>query len=221
MKVIGLRHHEAIPLGPVRTLLSRNLLQLVNFNHRLTYTVFKPIVWTAAKPVTVHIDPDDLRPGYRYVIAANHQSMLDPFIVCASLPRAVWQRLRPYRYFAHNGLFRNILLRNFLLSLGSFPARPHHRYASGLDAAVSFLGHHQTVVIFPEGKRTPHKIAGKPGVSALASLRDVGVIPAHISWQRGRFGRRTFRLVIGRPLHDIGLTSDELLDHIYALPNNR
>jgi 1-acyl-sn-glycerol-3-phosphate acyltransferase len=144
--------------------------------------------------------------------------MLDPFVMCIALPKPVWQQLRPYRYFAHNGLFENSLLRHLLLAAGGFPSRRHPRHVSGLDAATSFLANEQTVMIFPEGRRTQQKGSARSGVSVLSSLPKVGVIPVRIEWRKGRFGRRSFQLVVGRPIHESGLSADAVMDHIYALP---
>ena len=167
--------------------------------------------------VIIQIQPGDLKPGFRYVIAANHQSMFDPFVICACLPYRVWSRLRPFRFMAYNGLFETQPMRSFLLMMGSFPASAHTQYASGLDASMSFLAQGQTVVIFPQGRRILDKGRARSGVKVLADLPKVAIIPARIEWQRHGRWQRSFRLVVGRPVLEQNSSAQQILDRIYRL----
>ncbi|HSX01612.1 MAG TPA: lysophospholipid acyltransferase family protein [Candidatus Saccharimonas sp.] len=167
--------------------------------------------------ITTLLQPGDLKPGVSYVIAANHESIIDPFVICSVLSPALWRRLRSFRFFAYNGLFRPYWLRMALLALGCFPAREHQRYVYGLDAAASFIARGQTVVIFPQGKRTLGRGRAHRGVEVLARMANVRVIPAHIEWQKLGKWRRGFRLTIGQPLDGRARSADQLLDAIYGL----
>lgn len=168
--------------------------------------------------ILIQLEPGDLRPGSCYVIASNHQSMFDPFIICSALPLPLWLRLRSFRFFAHNGLFESLLTRYTMLALGSFPASSHSRYAYGIEAAVTFLSHGQTVVIFPQGRRMDERGRARSGVKVLADLPNVAVIPARVEWQRHGRWRRSFRLTIGKPIKERGLSAEQILNRIYELP---
>ena len=157
-------------------------------------------------------------PTQHYTIVANHQSMLDPFMICGSLSLPVYLKLMPYRFFVHNGFIDNPWLRPFLILLGGFPAREHERYWHGIAAAERYLAGGQTSVIFPEGKRTPARIPAKPGAGVLAQIPSNYLIPAHIHWHKGRYPwQLKFRLAIGDPINASDLSSDEIMDKIYSL----
>lgn len=205
-------------LVPTSSPLSISPGRVMRSAQRLTYWIVRSGLRLVPHNVTVEFEPGDLKPGFRYVLAANHQSMADPFIICSMLPYPIWSRLRTFRFFAHNGLFEPPFLRHALLLLGSFPASNHRRYASGIYAAVNFLSHGQTVVIFPQGRRMAEKGKARSGVKVLAGLPNVAVIPARIEWQRQGRWRRSFRLVVGRPMYEARLSAQQILNRIYQLP---
>ena len=80
----------------------------------------------------------------RLVVAANHDSMLDPFILAAAIPR-------PIRYLGKSELWKIPGLRWWL---GTLEAIPVHRGGSDLAAiaaAIEALEADEVVGIFPEG----------------------------------------------------------------------
>ncbi len=205
---------------PANSLLSSSLLRCIRLCQLITYGMARLLLRLIPNRITIKIKPGDLKPGFCYVIAANHQSMLDPFVICSCLPYPVWSLLRSFRFMAYNALFKKQPLRSILLSLGSFPASAHTQYASGLNAAMSFLAQGQTVVIFPQGERRPLKGRARTGVRVLADLPKVVVIPARIEWQRQGRWRRSFTLVVGRPALEQNSTAQQILDRIYRLPGH-
>lgn len=174
------------------------------------------LVKRRCRQLNVRLTVDDLAPGRSYVIAANHQSRLDPFMITAALPLPLWNRLIPFRFFAHNGLFWPPL-RQILLGLGCFPARSHSRYPSGLEFAAGAMKLGETVFIFPEGTRSrPGQRPARRGVAALAEMPGVMIIPAHVNWYRGGW-RRRFDLTIGSPFSAAGLSAEAIMERIYSL----
>ena len=80
----------------------------------------------------------------RLVVAGNHDSMLDPFILAAAIPR-------PIRYLGKSELWKVPGLRWWL---GTLEAIPVHRGGSDLAAiaaAIEALEADEVVGIFPEG----------------------------------------------------------------------
>jgi 1-acyl-sn-glycerol-3-phosphate acyltransferase len=195
---------------------SRFYLAWVRWNAQLAYLsarVFGRVIYRAT--IVVRLKPGDLKPGYRYVIAANHQSRVDPFLICGALPSSAWRRLQPLRFFAYNGLMRYWPLRWALLGLGCFPTKPLGRLPYGLAAAQGFLAAGQSIFIFPEGKRSlPGEERVHHGVEVLATDPNVRVIPVHLQWQKG--WRRSYQLTVGRPLPP-SPTAEEVYDAIYRL----
>ncbi len=165
----------------------------------------------------VYLTVADLKGMGPYIIASNHQSMLDAFIISSTLPPAIFFRLGPFRYFAHNGLF-DLILTPFLLVMGCFPASRNRRYAYGLEAAQSFLSQGQTLMIFPEGRRTPVSIRPRTGIKVLSEKTAAVIIPARIQWHFHRWGLRSYQLTIGRPLTAQNLSARQIMNRIYKLP---
>ncbi|MBW4061068.1 1-acyl-sn-glycerol-3-phosphate acyltransferase [Candidatus Saccharibacteria bacterium] len=197
-------------------LTSSRYLGFIRFNQHFWYW---PSRWVEALVMRgarrIELLPSDLDKNYHYVIAANHQSAADPFVICGALPMSLWPNLGVFRYMANASLFTRLWLRWPLLSFGSFPARKEQTLPYGIEAARAYLGRGQTVVMFPEGRRTlPRQSPARVGVAVLGVNPMVRIIPARIQWTSGL--RRGFQVTIGRPMRPQP-TADAVLAAIYDL----
>lgn len=164
----------------------------------------------------IRIQPADLESSKKYVIAATHDNMFDPFIITGFFPPRVFIKLLPFRYFAHNGIM-NGALGVAARAFGSFPASQNEKYDYGLKAAMSFMEKEQTVQIFPEGKRNKGRVLpARHGVSLLASLENVEVILVKITWIRTGIIPRC-KLIIDKPTDCSKLNAEEILGKIRDL----
>ena len=134
------------------------------------------------------------------LLAANHRSFLDPFVLGTMLKRPVY-------YVAKRELFANRLQSWFLNALGAFPVDRGAGDQEMLTTAKAILERGDVVLIFPEGTRVRPGGLGTPkrGIGRLALETGAPVVPlAVIGTERVRRGWRIrpHRVTIraGRPL---------------------
>jgi glycerol-3-phosphate dehydrogenase (NAD(P)+) len=134
------------------------------------------------------------------IVAANHRSFLDPFVI-GTLAR------RPLHYMAKEELFRHPLVAWWLSALGAFPVRRGSADAEAMATAQAILARGGVVLVFPEGTRVRPGPLGTPrrGVGHLALETGAPVVPvAIIGTEAVRDGWRLrphkVRVRAGRPI---------------------
>jgi glycerol-3-phosphate dehydrogenase (NAD(P)+) len=111
------------------------------------------------------------------IVAANHRSFLDPFVVGACLP---WRR--PMNYMAKVELFERRWQGWLLSRLGAFPVRRGESDEDSMLTARMIAERGGAVCVFPEGTRIRRGTLANPkrGVGRLALQTGAVVIPTAV-----------------------------------------
>ncbi len=154
---------------------------------------------------------ENLPDGGQFIIAPNHVSYLDAFVVAAALPQDVLRRT----YWAGwtGAAFGNPLTRLVSRLAQVIPVDPERAGLSSLAFGAAVLARGQNLVWFAEGERSRsgRLQTFKPGVGMLLDHYPVPVVPVFIrgtyeAMPRGRFLRRleNVTLTFGEPFDPRG-----------------
>ena len=136
------------------------------------------------------------------IVAANHRSFLDPFVIGGTLP---WRR--PMNYVAKVELFESRWQAWLLSRLGAFPIRRDESDEESMETARLVVERGGTVCIFPEGTRIRRGTLANPkrGVGRMALETGAPVIPTAVFGseqvrRRWRIRPRKVKVRLGPPM---------------------
>jgi 1-acyl-sn-glycerol-3-phosphate acyltransferase len=142
------------------------------------------------------------RVGGPLIVAANHRSFLDPFVIAVCLP---WRR--PLHFVAKVELFEPRWQGWLLNRLGAYPVRRGQSDEQTLITSREVLDRGGAVAIFPEGTRIRSGSLARPkrGFGRLALETGAAVLPVAVHGsehvRRGwRIRPRKVKVRAGRPL---------------------
>ncbi|MSU24467.1 MAG: 1-acyl-sn-glycerol-3-phosphate acyltransferase [Opitutus sp.] len=111
-----------------------------------------------------------------FIVAANHASHLDPFILGQHVPRQI-------AFFARKTLWKPGLPAWWLNAVGVIPVdRDGGSDVAGIKRVLQALAQQKIIFLFPEGTRSPdgQLQRPKPGVGLFACRTQVPVVPARL-----------------------------------------
>lgn len=136
------------------------------------------------------------------ILAANHESYLDPPLVGVPLKR-------PVAFMAKSELFENKYFGFLIRNLHAFPIRQGKGDRAALVETVKRLQEGHLLNMYPEGSRSPDGNLAplQMGIGLLIRKAEVPVIPvaivgSHEAWPKGRkiFRPGHLRVIFGPPL---------------------
>lgn len=146
------------------------------------------IAWSSIWRIVVK-GRENLQPGKHYIIVANHQSLLDILAVCAALPLN-------FKFLAKRELFQ-IPFMGWAMAAAGYIQVDRGSHKSGRDAMhriTRVLGQRLSVLLFPEGTRSPDgKIhAFKMGAFKLARDNKVEILPVVVDGTGQALPKKSF-----------------------------
>ena len=183
---------------------------LAAFRERSLHKGVNPIVYWVLRAMLVpfflvyfrmqRIGREHLPRSGPLLLASNHRSFLDPFVI-GTLVR------RPVYYMAKRELFEKRGQAWILNALGAFPVDRGAGDGDAMATAREILERGDCVVVFPEGTRTrpgplgdPRRGVGRLALETGAPVAPVSVIGTEDVRNGWRIRPRKVRLRVGRPL---------------------
>ena len=134
------------------------------------------------------------------IVAANHRSFLDPFVIGTLLP---WRR--PMHYVAKVELFENRWQGWILNRLGAYPVRRGQSDTETVATSAAILERGGALCIFPEGTRirsgslaSPHRGVGRLALESGAAVMPIAVVGSEHVRRGWRIRPRKVRLRAGK-----------------------
>ena len=148
-----------------------------------------------------------------YILSPNHQSYLDPFLLCPNLPFRIFKDVF---FVGAVEYFETTFTRWFARTANLLPVDPDSNLVPAMQAAAFGLAHGKVLVLFPEGERSIDGTVKKfkKGAPILAQHLRVPIVPVaikgvHELWPRGKsfnwrllrpWSRHRVSIVIGEPM---------------------
>lgn len=135
----------------------------------------------------------------RLLLAANHQSYLDPPLMGGIVPREI-------HFMAKRELFNKPLLGGLIRYCNALPVSRSGQDLEALRTAEKLLQKEQAILLFPEGTRskTGQFLHPSGGIGLLAKQTEAPVLPVYIRGTRGAWKRllrrQPIQVYFGLPL---------------------
>lgn len=182
---------------------------------------FKLLSWIFF-PLTVYGREYLPKRGEGFILASNHISNLDPFIVGI----CDWRRIN---YMAKDSLFANKFASFFFHSVNAFPVKRNTADFFAVRESLRRLKLGKPLLMFPEGTRKIQEKQNNPGVGLIVVKSGVPVVPVQIVGsdkvlppKARMFKRHPVKVYIGRPMQfkpEEGYQeiSDRIMERVFSL----
>ena len=156
-----------------------------------------------------------------YLICPNHQSFLDPFVLCSNYPFGLFRNIF---HVGASEFFNNSLTKAIARMLSVVPVNPDTELMRAMKAGAIGLKNGKVLNIYPEGERAfdgeLHNF--KKGAAILSTELDLPIVPVALDGLHKVWPRRSWRIRpakvkirIGEPFYPkdlLGAKAAELTD---------
>lgn len=151
------------------------------------------------------------------LMAANHQSYLDPVLLGVHLRR-------PVSFLSKSELFTNRYFGGFITRLHAYPVKQGSADVGAIKETVRRLHEGSILNIFPEGTRTETGELQplERGIALIIRRADVPVVPVAIhgsfeAWPKDKsiFHSHPIRMIYGKPMNLSHLKGDEIIQTLH------
>ena len=151
-----------------------------------------------------------------YLICPNHQSSIDPFLLCSTYPRSVLQNIF---HVGASMYFTNTVMAQLARLINVVPIDPDVQLLHAMRAGAAGLRAGRILNIYPEGQRSfDGKLNEfKKGAAILATELNLPIVPVAFDGSYRIWPRKSWRLrfakvkiSFGQPINTRALLSDEL-----------
>jgi 1-acyl-sn-glycerol-3-phosphate acyltransferase len=152
------------------------------------------------------------------LLAANHQSNLDPVLVAVRLRR-------PVSFLAKEELFTNFFLGGLIRALHAFPIKQNSGDLGAVRETMRRLEEGHVLNVYPEGTRTEDGNIQplQKGIALIIRKTTVPVVPVAIegsfhAWTKGRKVPRSGKIdvIYGKPMRFDGMKAEEILTRLHG-----
>ena len=194
---------------PALVLLAYVVLRLIYFAARLLFRME-----VKGKDILTQLEPP-------YLICPNHQSYLDPFLVCSTYSREI---LKNTFHVGASMYFTNSVMAQLARIINVVPIDPDLQLLRAMRAGTAVLSAKKILNIYPEGQRS---LDGelqefKKGAAILATELKVPIVPVVLDGPYRIWPRKSWRIrlakvniTFGDPINVAGITSNETEELIY------
>ncbi|UCH24513.1 MAG: 1-acyl-sn-glycerol-3-phosphate acyltransferase [Trueperaceae bacterium] len=144
------------------------------------------------------IDAEKVPRSGGLVVASNHFTAWDPFVMGVSVPREI-------DFMAKKELFENPFMRVAMIGMRAFPVDRERNDLTAVRHALRLLKAGTAVGIFPQGTRGAPDTSALDGAAFLAQRASVPLQPVTI-WRQGR----SFHVRFGDPILPVGRDREAL-----------
>ncbi len=128
-----------------------------------------------------------------YLICPNHQSFLDPFVLCSNYPYSLFRNIF---HVGASEFFEGSLLKFVAKMLNVVPVNPDTELMRAMKAGAIGLKHGKVLNIYPEGERAfdgeLHMF--KKGAAILATELDLPIIPVALDGLQNVWARKSWKI---------------------------